>query len=58
MILEVLGDFPVAADGSRPGASIGEVRFEIRSDYTSQNPFQRRHFLHVPAEKPKKNLEE
>ena len=32
MIFEVLEDFPEAADRSRFGASIGEVRFDIPSD--------------------------
>ena len=41
VILEVLEDFPAAPNSSRPAGSIGEVRFEIRIDYTSQKPFQR-----------------
>ena len=40
MDLEVLEDFPAAPDSSRPAGSIGEVRFEIRIDYTSQKPLQ------------------
>ena len=40
MICKVLEDFPEAADSSRPGASIGEFRFDIQSDYPSPTPLQ------------------
>ena len=40
MVFKVLRGFPVATERSRPGASIGEVRFDIRSDETSQKPLQ------------------
>ena len=49
MIFEVPEDFPAAPDSSRPAGSIGEVRFEIQIDYTSQKPLQSINFLHLPG---------
>ena len=40
MILNVLEDFQAAPGSSRPARSIGDVKFNIRIDYTSQKPFQ------------------
>ena len=40
MILKVLEDFQAAPGSSRPAGSIGEVKFNIRIDYTSQKPLQ------------------
>ena len=40
MILEVLEDILAAPGSFRPAGSIVEFRFEIQSDYTSQNPLQ------------------
>ena len=41
MALKVLEDFSAATDRFRPSASIGEVRFDIRSDQITQKSFQR-----------------
>ena len=49
MILKVLKDFQAAPDSSRPAGSIGEVKFNIRIDYTSQKPPQSMNFLHHPG---------
>ena len=49
MISEVLEDFLAAPDSSRPAGSIGEVKFNIRIDYTSQKPPQSINFLHDPG---------
>ena len=40
MIFEVLEDFQAAPDSSRPAGSVGDVKFEIQIDQTSQNPPQ------------------
>ena len=54
MIFEVLEDFQAAPDRSRPAGSIGDVKFEIRSDQTSQN---RPQSVDLPAGKPEKIYE-
>ena len=46
MILKVLEDFQRAPGSSRPAGSIGEVKFNIQIDYTSQFPLQSINFLH------------
>ena len=53
MIFEVLEDFQAAPDRSRPGGSIGDVKFEIRSDQTSQN---RPQSVDLPGGKPEKYM--
>ena len=53
--LKVLEDFLAAADRSRPGASIGEVRFDIRSQHASQTPHQTTEEADARPQHPKKN---
>ena len=55
MIFEVLGGLQAAPDRSRPGGSIGDVKFEIWRDQTSQNRPQSVDFLHLPGGKPEKS---
>ena len=40
MILKVLEGFQADSGSSRPAGSIGDVKLNIRIDYTSQKPFQ------------------
>ena len=54
MILKVLEGFQAAPGSSRPAGSIGDVKFEIRSDQTSQNRPQSVDLLHLPGGKPGK----
>ena len=53
MIFEVLEDFPAAADSSRTARSIGEVRFHIQIDNTSQKTLQNIDFYTFRAKKTK-----
>ena len=49
MILKVVEGLQAASGSSRPAGSIGEVKFNIRTDYTSQKPPQSINFLHHPG---------
>ena len=49
MILKVLEGFQAAPGSSRSAGSIGEVRFEIQIDYTSQKPLRTKVAIYIPS---------